>query len=342
VSFKSILVDDMLTRPIALKDRPFTIKDFMYETAANMMIKIRNDKGEEEEVFLKDYFERKYDHIIPNPHLPVVEMTKKGVYYPMDCCVILPAQKYPFKLTETQTANMIKFAVTRPPVRAQHIKEVLDKINWAQDRYLKHYGLSVSKNMLECRARLLTAPIVQFAGNKTVKPGTSGRWRIDGTQFLTPNKDVLTSWGVICVNDIGRDKLNEENVQHFVRVFINTYKGHGGKVTNYNPITEFCNAKDIATVISEMFNKISNKTGRAQLMMVMVSGKDAFVYNRIKKSLDCRWGVVSQVVLNFHAKKAAPQYVSNVCLKINAKLGGSTARVVNLVCYSPLANYRNC
>ena len=52
------------------------------------------------------------------------------------------------------------------------------------------------------------------------------------------------------------------------------------------------------------------------------------MYERLKKNMECRWAMVSQMVNCVHAKKAQPQYCSNVCMKFNAKLGGTTCKVV--------------
>jgi eukaryotic translation initiation factor 2C len=49
------------------------------------------------------------------------------------------------------------------------------------------------------------------------------------------------------------------------------------------------------------------------------------VYRRIKKSCDLRFGVASQVLQAKHVMSASPQYISNVCMKVNAKLGGCTS-----------------
>ncbi len=43
--------------------------------------------------------------------------------------------------------------------------------------------------------------------------------------------------------------------------------------------------------------------------------------------MDCRYGIVSQMMNVNHIVKAQPQYCSNVCMKLNAKLGGTTATV---------------
>jgi hypothetical protein len=41
------------------------------------------------------------------PQLPLTEMTKKGIKYPLELLHIVPSQRYGAKLDETQTANMI-------------------------------------------------------------------------------------------------------------------------------------------------------------------------------------------------------------------------------------------
>lgn len=60
-------------------------------------------------------------------------------------------------------------------------------------------------------------------------------------------------------------------------------------------------------------------------MMFVVLDRNVDVYRRIKKSCDIRFGVASQVLQSKHVLSASPQYISNVCMKVNAKLGGATA-----------------
>jgi eukaryotic translation initiation factor 2C len=55
------------------------------------------------------------------------------------------------------------------------------------------------------------------------------------------------------------------------------------------------------------------------------------VYRRIKKSCDIRFGVASQVMQAKHVMSASPQYISNVCMKVNAKLGGATSVAKSLL-----------
>jgi len=53
------------------------------------------------------------------------------------------------------------------------------------------------------------------------------------------------------------------------------------------------------------------------------------MYERLKKNNECRFAMVSQMLNVAHVRKASPQYCSNVCMKLNAKLGGTTSKVAD-------------
>ena len=158
--------------------------------------------GVTKKISLFEYFRKMYDVPLLHATLPVVETTTRDVAFPMELCQLLPGQRYPYKLDELQTANMIKFAATRPPKRREGIEGGLKLLAWDEDRYLKNYGVHISPNMLETQARLLDPPVVSFNGGQQ-KPGVSGRWRIDGQKFLNPNSKPLISWGVCVINSLG-------------------------------------------------------------------------------------------------------------------------------------------
>ena len=64
------------------------------------------------------------------------------------------------------------------------------------------------------------------------------------------------------------------------------------------------------------------------MLVFILPDKNADTYFRIKKSCDCRYGVVSQCMQATHIAKNNPQYHSNVCMKFNAKLGGTTNKTL--------------
>lgn len=73
------------------------------------------------------------------------------------------------------------------------------------------------------------------------------------------------------------------------------------------------------------------------LLLFIVNDRNVDVYRRIKKSCDIRFGVPSQVLQAKHVMSASPQYISNVCMKVNAKLGGATS-----VAKSGLSKFFDC
>lgn len=116
-------------------------------------------------------------------------MTKKirgeACYLPMDVLKIETNQRYTPKLSDTQTSQMIRFAVTLPQQRWQAVQQGVKLLNWANDPYLRSYGLRVNPTASKVKARLLPPPTVHFNPNSKdsqIKPQDllQGRWRLDG------------------------------------------------------------------------------------------------------------------------------------------------------------------
>ena len=277
---------------------------------------------------LFDYFLKKYGVRIDNWQLPLVESNKPGVLFPMDVCYMCAGQRYPYKLNENQTAAMIKFAVSRPPQRRQAIEHGLNMLNWEQDPMLKGYEMKISRQMLETKARVLDPPEVQYKTN-TAKPAYSGRWDLRGKVFFKPNEAPLKSWGVVILSS-PQDKrpgITKDQVLAFLKNFINLYQGHGGVVANKNPVI-IDGVPDAAKALETAFTAAGNQAQfRPQMLMVILPNKSAEVYHRVKKNMDCRWGVMSQCVQASHVAKNQPQYCSNVLMKLNCKLGGTTCTI---------------
>jgi eukaryotic translation initiation factor 2C len=61
------------------------------------------------DVSVEEYFKRKYNLALQWPEFPVLETTKKGVVYPMECSIMLGGQRYPYKLTETQVCTILLY-----------------------------------------------------------------------------------------------------------------------------------------------------------------------------------------------------------------------------------------
>ncbi|KAK3386269.1 Piwi domain-containing protein [Sordaria brevicollis] len=272
---------------------------------------------------VRDYMKQRYNvPLLVSGGWPVIETTRAGSF-PAEVCKIVDFNQYQFKLDPNQTSQMIRFAVQRPPQRMQDISSSVARLNWGGDKYLKAFGVSISNDMAKTQGRLLKTPEVHY-DKKAVRPN-NGRWDLRGTRFVEPNREPLTRWGAISLG--GRSAAEVPSMKKFMQQFANIYKGHGGKVAR-DPAFCLKLAGSIATMTDDIHKELSrfvanpNKNENAQIVFIVVSDKSAHVYERLKKTFECRYGIVTQVLLREHVDKAQPQYISNVCMKVNAKLGG--------------------
>lgn len=296
----------------------YVIERFVFKSA-------RDEKFEKDgkQVSVYEYFAKQYNIRLQYPDLPLVKTTgKKGIMLPMEVLKIDQNQRYQFKMDERQTANMIKFAVTPPPERWQAVEHGLRMLDWQNDPVHQAFGLKINPKKVIVPGRLIVAPTVKYAaGDK--KPGTSGRWDLKGVKFLQANPAPLKSWGVCVVPGRRGGKPDPTIVKNFIKQFITIYAGHGGRVENKEPFFCLAQGDDVGSWVTMVWNGAGNQSqSRPQILVFVLPDKDTNNYGRIKRSADCRYGVVSQCMQYAHVQKCQPQYISNVCMKFNSKLGG--------------------
>ncbi|KAL1982463.1 hypothetical protein VTN96DRAFT_1310 [Rasamsonia emersonii] len=307
-------------------NRTFFVKGLVLADTNQFTIDYKDKAtGKTEKLTMFQYFKKRYNVILEYPNLPVVEMTKNGVFYPMEHLVIVGLQRYPYKLNDEQTYRMLKFAVQRPQARLASVQESKKALDHANDPVLKSFGLKVGDEMIKTKARVLPNPEIQFANQKH-NPGVTGRWDLRGKKFLKTNRVPLKSWGCGIIV-YKRNTLEMTQAENWIDGFMKQYAGHGGKIEN-RPVIMLLK-DDIADAIEKLYEKVGNHFRKTpQLLIFFAPNKDSWPYLRIKKSCDCRWGVPSQVLQSQQVVKMNTQYMSNVAMKINAKLGGVTARSV--------------
>jgi eukaryotic translation initiation factor 2C len=213
----------------------WTIDEFVDKDASKALFPDPDDRTKM--ISVATYFKKKYGITVLGG-IPVVRMTKKirrgDVYMPIDVLKIDANQRYNTKLSDTQTSNMIKFAVTLPKERWVSVQQGVRLLNWANDPYLRHYGIQISPNAAKVQARVLPSPVVHFGpGSKeaTIKPADmiQGRWRLDGRKFIMPNKDrPIKAWGVCAIQ--GRNGVPQAAVEGFIQKFVQIYEAHGGQI----------------------------------------------------------------------------------------------------------------
>jgi eukaryotic translation initiation factor 2C len=220
---------------------------------------------------------------------------------------------------------MIKFAVQRPPQRKTEVLQMVQNLEWDKDRYLAHFGIKINPTMPVVPAKLIPNPVIQF-GNRTTDPKMTGRWDLRGMKFVAPNKQELKSWAFVVLEN----SIDKPSLDNFIKTFKTTYTGHGGKIAR-DPLifTPPKNANHDGVIEKAYLDTGKQNQMSPQIIFFVLRDKTAWVYDRLKKNSDCRWACLTQMVQAQHVRKAQGQYCSNVCMKVNAKLGGQTSKIVN-------------
>ena len=107
-------------------------------------------------------------------------------------------------------------------------------------------------------------------------------------------------------------------------------------ITNYNVPVVIANPQKEGNVKGALMSAFKQSTeafrSRCQMLICIVDG-DKRLYETIKKICLCEAGVMSQCMLGKHVERAGAikdQYIANVALKANIKLGGATNSVDTL------------
>ncbi|KAL2023731.1 hypothetical protein VTK56DRAFT_1445 [Thermocarpiscus australiensis] len=290
--------------------------------AKNVTFSKKLEDGSTKETSVFDYFLQQYRIRVQHWYFPLIETTKAG-YFPMEVCNVDRFNSYAFKLDPAQTQAMIKFAVQRPPARKQQVMNMVRNLEWDKDRYLAHFGIKINTNMPMVEARLLPNPAVQYA-NRTVDPKLTGRWDLRGVKFVMPNAQPLKSWGFFVLDNC----VDKPTIENFAKQFRNIYAGHGGKIANDPFVAVFPPRGEPFQIVSRAYKMCLDANKEVpQIIFFVLRDRTASTYEGLKKNADCRPAVVTQMLQSMHVRKAQPQYCSNVCMKVNAKLGGQTSKI---------------
>lgn len=244
----------------------------------------------------------------------------------MEVCSLLPGQRYPRKLNETQTAGMIKFTARPPQERAAAIVEGLQTLEYAQgNQYMKEFNMAVSSQMLQVQGRILSPPTLLYGGRDPQIQPRNGGWNMRGKQVI--QSAFLRCWMVVCYGS-QRD-FSQQQIERFIFEFVKQAKATGFNIPMERPPIIYVSPQDDPSVcLQNAADRGRRLLGRVpEMIMCVLPGKGTHPYADIKRASDTVLGIPTQCVQGMHTRSPNPQYVSNVCLKMNMKLGGDNWRL---------------
>ncbi|KAK3837132.1 MAG: Piwi domain-containing protein [Linnemannia elongata] len=276
---------------------------------------------EEVETDLVTYFKKAYNINLNFPMLPCVQ-AGKNITLPIELCSVIEGQRYMKKLDERQTADMVKFTSQPPHARANNIKDGLKILKYDDNEYLKDFGMKVSSEMVQIKARLLPAPTVCYhaqSRDANFVP-RDGAWSLMNKKVAQGT--TLGSWGIVVFGTERDCPLPQVN--KFVRELIVSCTETGMTIPNKSPPVMYNNPHgDIESHLKNAWIQTGNAVkSQPQLLVCILPNTGVPLYAEIKRVTDTVLGVSSQCVQMKHTRDPKKQYCSNVCLKINVKLGG--------------------
>ncbi|CAI5510149.1 unnamed protein product [Closterium sp. Naga37s-1] len=274
----------------------------------------------EGETSLVAYFRSAYGYTIRHPNLPCVMAGGGGKsYLPMEVCHIIGGQRYGPKLNEEQVSSLLRFTCTRPDVRAGEIGSMVTRNDYPNDAYASEFGMLVHPHMTRLYARLLDPPRLVYKDKKDVVP-RFGAWNMMGGQRLIDGARI-THWTIVNFAPY----LDAMGVQRFGQALTQRCADLGVHMEP-RPVVPPLTGR--VESVEAVMRQLADASSRAvppgqwlQLAVVILPGRGTF-YNEIKLIAETQLNVVTQCCLVNHAQKCQSQYLANLVLKINVKLGG--------------------
>ena len=218
------------------------------------------------------------------------------------------------KLTDTQTSSMIRHTAKGADKRRAEIMQVVKSANFHRDHVLKEFNMDVSTSMQELTGRVLKPPTLEYRSSQVNPPEHKGSWDMKGCKLYKGAK--LTKRVIICC--MYRCKNSCETFSMELKKSAVTMGIDMRDCLEIKHTDRRC--KPIMA-----FQELLRRHACLSLVVVILNKSDN-TYQEIKRLGDCNGEipVATQCVLDSTVqRKCNAATLGNICLKINAKLGGS-------------------
>ncbi|XP_042505573.1 protein argonaute 1-like [Macadamia integrifolia] len=278
------------------------------------------------------YFQETYGFVIQHTQWPCLQVgnTQRPNYLPMEVCKIVEGQRYSKRLNERQITALLKVTCQRPRERELDIMQTVHHNAYHEDPYAKEFGIKISEKLAQVEARILPPPWLKYhdTGREKDCLPQVGQWNMMNKKMV--NGGTVNNW--ICINF-------SRNVQESVaRGFCNELAQMchiSGMVFNPEPVLPPYNARPdqveraLKTRYHDCMTKLRPQGRELDLLIVILPDNNGSLYGDLKRICETDLGLVSQCCLTKHVFKMSKQYLANVSLKINVKVGGRNTVLID-------------
>nr|AIN75617.1 argonaute 1 [Dimocarpus longan] len=280
-----------------------------------------------------EYFYETYGFVIQHSQWPCLQVgnQQRPNYLPMEVCKIVEGQRYSKRLNERQITALLKVTCQRPHERELDIMQTVHHNAYHNDPYAKEFGIKISERLASVEARILPAPWLKYhdTGKEKDCLPQVGQWNMMNKKMV--NGGTVNHW--ICINF-------SRNVQDSVaRGFCYELAQMcyvSGMAFNPEPVLPPISSRpeQVERVLKARYQDAMTKLGSGReldLLIVILPDNNGSLYGDLKRICETDLGLVSQCCLTKHVFRMSKQYLANVALKINVKVGGRNTVLLDAI-----------
>ncbi|KAF7806343.1 protein argonaute PNH1-like [Senna tora] len=270
-----------------------------------------------------DYFREMYGYTIKYSHLPCLQVgnEKKVNYLPMEACKIVGGQRYTKGLNEKQITSLLKVSCQRPREQELDILQTIQQNDYEHNPYAKEFGINIDEKLTSVEARVLPAPWLKYndTGREKEYLPQVGQWNMMNKKVI--NGSTVRYWA--CIN-FSRS-VQESTARGFCQQLVQMCQISGMEFSQ-EPVIPIYSArpdqvkKALKYVHCAALDKLGGK--ELELLIAILPDNNGSLYGDLKRICETDLGLISQCCLTKHVFKINRQYLANVALKINVKMGG--------------------
>ncbi|XP_020104416.1 protein argonaute 10-like isoform X2 [Ananas comosus] len=280
-----------------------------------------------------DYFQEMYGFAIEYTHLPCLQVGNqtKVKYLPMEACKILEGQRYTKRLNEKQITALLKIACQRPKERENDILKTVQHNAYHRDPYAKEFGIKISEKLACIEARILPPPWLKYhdAGKEKQCLPHVGQWNMKNKKMINGSK--VARWA--CINF---SWTIQENVAHGFCHELAEMCQVSGMEFSPEPVIPIYSAcpEQVEEALKKVYRASAKSKGKdLELLIAILPDQNGSLYGDIKRICETDLGLISQCCLTKHVFRVCKQYLANVALKINVKMGGRNTVLLDAIAW---------
>lgn len=306
-----------------ITNQPHTKRTFKFVKVKDSCDKQRFKLTSGEEITVGEYFLREKRVRLRFPFMPCIQVgnEKKEIYLPIEFCRIQEGQVSNKKMTENQTAEMVRNAAKPPDVRKARIMESIQKVNYNQDPCISEFGIHVVDDHFQrVPARVLDPPRLEYYGNRPVIP-TAGVWKTQ--RFLKPG-ELGGEWVILNLDDRTKVDILQKFVSFMERM------GNESGIQLGRPIDIKCiptHRQLPARLKDQIISYFKGLKENKVKLVVVVIPTNVDLYSIVKQAAELNVGILTQCVKAKTMFKMNQSIVGNILLKVNSKLNGVNHKI---------------